>query len=125
MCHAFSNGNDCTALETNASCSFLRTECLDEELNGACQVEERIYRCPTPRGAVSDAPQYICGDDDYCINGDCETTVREASTEIKDTLDALHANDQAVTEFHENKFTVFQTTRATAHHAVIARNNFC
>src|SRR3546814_6703189 len=32
MCHAFSNRNDCTALETNASCSFLRTECLDEEL---------------------------------------------------------------------------------------------
>src|SRR3546814_17831725 len=26
MCHAFSSGNDCTALETNASCSFLRTE---------------------------------------------------------------------------------------------------
>src|SRR3546814_16863463 len=83
MCHAFSSGNDCTALETNASCSFLRTECLDEELNGACQVEERIYRCPTPGGAVSDAPQYICGADVYCINGDCEPIVREASTEFK------------------------------------------
>src|SRR3546814_7046776 len=69
---------------------FLRTECLDEELNGACQVEERIYRCPTTGGAVSDAPQYICGDDVYCINGDCEPIVREASTEFKDALVALH-----------------------------------
>src|SRR3546814_13053511 len=61
MCHAFSNGNDCTALETNASCSFLRTEGLDEELNGACQVEERIYRCPTPGGAVSSSEEGSVG----------------------------------------------------------------
>lgn len=125
MCHAFSSGNDCTALETNASCSFLRTECLDEELNGACQVEERIYRCPTPGGAVSDAPQYICGDDVYCINGDCEPIVREASTEFKDALVALHAIDQAGKEFDENNFTVFQGTRETCHKPVFGLINCC
>src|SRR3546814_2421130 len=114
MCHAFSNGNDCTALEANASCSFLRTECLDEELNGACQVEERIYRCPTPGGAVSDAPQYICGDDVYYINGECEPIVREASIEFKDALVALHAIAQAGTELDENNFTVFQASSETS-----------
>src|SRR3546814_14247585 len=84
---------------------------LDEELNGACQVEERIYRCPTPGGAVSDAQQYICGDDVYCINGDCEPIVREASSEFKDALGALHAIDQAGKAFDETTFTDFQGSR--------------
>src|SRR3546814_18850168 len=86
MCHAFSNGNDCTALETNARCSFLRTECLVAELNGACQVEERIYRCPTPGGAVREAPHSNCGDDVYFSNGACEPIVSDASSEFKDAL---------------------------------------
>src|SRR3546814_4430904 len=91
VCHRFTPANDCGDLEANGSCSFLRTECLDEERDGACKVEERVYRCPTPGSAVTDAPQYICGDDVYCINGDCEPIVREASTEFKDALVALHS----------------------------------
>src|SRR3546814_973470 len=61
VCHRFTPANDCGDLEANGSCSFLRTECLDEERDGACKVEERVYRCPTPGSAVTDAPQYICG----------------------------------------------------------------
>src|SRR3546814_17999750 len=107
VCHRFTPANDCGDLEANGSCSFLRTECLDEERDGACKVEERVYRCPTPGSAVTDAPQYICGDDVYCINGDCEPTVREASTEFKDALVDLHSIDTAGQEFDENNYQVF------------------
>src|SRR3546814_3354378 len=47
--------------------------------------------------------QYICGDDVYCINGDCEPIVREASTEFKDALVALHSIDQARSEEHTSE----------------------
>ena len=125
VCHRFTPANDCGDLEANGSCSFLRTECLDEERDGACKVEERVYRCPTPGSAVTDAPQYICGDDVYCINGDCEPIVREASTEFKDALVALHSIDQAGKEFDENNFTVFQGTRETCHKPVFGLINCC
>src|SRR3546814_11374652 len=52
VCHRFTPANDCGDLEANGSCSFLRTECLDEERDGACKVEERVYRCTTPGSAV-------------------------------------------------------------------------
>ncbi|MFC6623419.1 conjugal transfer protein TraN [Novosphingobium panipatense] len=125
-CNRITTGhNDCGTLEANGACTYVRTECLDEEPNGACAVEERVYRCPTPGSAVSDAPQYICGDDVYCINGDCEPIVREASTEFKDALVALHAIDRAGKEFDENNFTVFQGTRETCHKPVFGLINCC
>lgn len=125
-CNRITSGhNDCGTLEANGTCSYVRTECLDEEPDGACKVEERVYRCPTPGGAVSDAPQYICGNDVYCINGDCEPIVREASTEFKEALVALHSIDQAGKEFDENNFTVFQGKRETCHKPVFGLINCC
>ncbi len=126
QCHRISTANDCGDLEANGSCTYLRTECLDEEPDGGpCKVENRVYRCPTPSGGTSDAPQYICGDDVYCINGDCEPIVREASTEFKDALVALHAIDQAGKEFNEADLRVFSGTRETCHKPVFGLINCC
>jgi conjugal transfer mating pair stabilization protein TraN len=126
QCHRISSANDCGDLEANGSCTYLRTECLDEEPDGGpCKVENRVYRCPTPSGGTSDAPQYICGDDVYCINGDCEPIVREASTEFKDALVALHSIDQAGKEFDETNFTVFKGNRETCHKPVFGLINCC
>lgn len=125
-CHRVSQGNDCGDLEANGSCTYLRTECLDEEPDGGpCKVENRVYKCPTPSGGTTDAPQYICGDDVYCINGDCEPIVREASTEFKDALVALHSIDQAGKEFDETNFTVFKGSRETCHKPVFGLINCC
>jgi conjugal transfer mating pair stabilization protein TraN len=125
MCRTLSAANDCGELEASGSCTFLRTECLDEDGDGACAVEERVYRCPTS-GAVAEAqPQYICGDDVYCINGDCEPIVREASTEFRDALVALHAIDQAGKEFDEADYTVFGGERNTCHKPVFGLVNCC
>ena len=125
-CHTLTPASDCGDLESNRACTYLRTECLDDEPNGgACQVENRVYKCPTPLSGTSDAPQYICGDDVYCINGDCEPIVREASTEFKDALVALHSIDQAGEEFDETNFTVFKGNRETCHKPVFGLINCC
>ncbi|OYW85166.1 MAG: conjugal transfer protein TraN, partial [Sphingobium sp. 32-64-5] len=124
-CHVLSQGNDCSELEANGSCTYLRTECLDDPQDGPCKVENRVFKCPTPSGGQSDAPQYICGDDVYCINGDCEPIVREASTEFKDALVALHAIDQAGKEFNEADLRVFSGTRETCHKPVFGLINCC
>lgn len=125
-CHVLSQGNDCSDLEANASCTYLRTDCLDDAPDGGpCKVESRVYKCPTPASATSDAPQYICGDDVYCINGDCEPIVREASTEFKDALVALHAIDQAGKEFNEADLRVFSGERDTCHKPLFGLINCC
>ena len=126
QCHRISTANDCGDLEANGSCTYLRTECLDEEPDGGpCKVENRVYRCPTPSGGTSDAPQYICGDDVYCINGDCEPIEREASTEFKDALVGLHTLGQANQEFNETTMTLFSGTRETCTHKLFGISNCC
>lgn len=125
QCNIISEASDCSALEANSACNFVRTECLDDSPDGACRVEERVYRCPTPDGNIAGAPQYICGDDVYCINGDCEPIVRESSTEFKDALVALHAVDQAGKEFDENDLSLFRGARETCHKPVFGLINCC
>ena len=125
QCNIISSASDCTELEANGACVFARTECLDDDEDGECRVEERVYRCPTPGSSQAGAPQYICGDDVYCINGDCEPIVREASTELKDALVALHAIDQAGKEFDENDLSLFRGARETCHKPVFGLINCC
>lgn len=125
-CHVMSAGNDCSDLETNGSCSFVREECLDDDPDGGpCKVTESIYRCPVPGAPASSDQQYICGDDVYCINGDCEPIVREASTEFKDALVALHSLGQAGEEFDPDNLTVFSGNRETCHKPVFGLINCC
>jgi conjugal transfer mating pair stabilization protein TraN len=124
-CNVMSAGNDCGDLDANRQCTLLREDCLDDPQQGACKVKEKVYRCPTPDTPTSNAPQYICGDDVYCINGDCEPITREASTEFKDALVALHAIDDASKGFDPNNLTVFSGTRDTCHKPVFGLINCC
>lgn len=117
-------GNDCSALEANAACTLDREICLDDPPSGACQVSERVYRCPIA-GTTPEPAQYICGDDVYCINGDCEPIEREASTEFKDAVVALNALGQANSEFDENSLTLFRGARETCHKKVFGLSNCC
>ena len=124
-CHRFSQANDCSTLEADRRCQPLREECLDDPQSGACKVTQKVYRCPTPDAPASGSPQYICGGDVYCINGDCEPIEREASTEFKDALVGLHALGQAGKEFNEAELTVFSGTRETCHKPVFGLINCC
>ena len=129
-CNEITQGNDCGELDDKPECSYVRDECIDDEDDpeytpGACKVSQKVYRCPVPTTPGNDPKQYVCGNDVYCINGDCETIEREASTEFKDALVALHSLGQAGEEFDEENFTVFSGTRETCHKPVFGLVNCC
>lgn len=129
-CNEITQGNDCGELDDKPECTYVRDECIDDEDDpdytpGACKVSQKVYRCPVPTTATNDPKQYVCGNDVYCINGDCETIEREASTEFKDALVALHALGQAGEEFDEENFTVFSGERDTCHKPVFGLVNCC
>nr|WP_277754249.1 conjugal transfer protein TraN [Porphyrobacter sp. GA68] len=125
QCAGTRAATDCGELAANTQCTYLREECLDDPQVGACKVATKVYRCPLPEQAPADLPQYICGDDVYCINGDCEPIEREASTEFKDALVGLHTLGQANAEFDEATLTLFSGTRETCHKKVFGLSNCC
>ncbi len=124
-CAAFTQATDCAELDGRASCRFLRESCLDDPQVGTCNVRERVYQCPVPGGETAGGPEYICGDDVYCINGECEPIEREASTEFKDALVGLHTLGQAKAEFDEATLTLFSGTRESCHKPVFGLVNCC
>lgn len=130
QCQRISQANDCAQLAAKPECTFTRTECIDDEDDplydpSACKVSQSVYRCPVPAASTDIKSQYICGNDIYCINGDCEPIEREASTEFKDALVALHSIGQAGEEFDESSFTVFSGERETCHKPVFGLIDCC
>lgn len=126
MCQTVVGGlNDCSELAGNPQCTLNREECLDDPVNpNGCTVSERVYRCPIA-GTTPEPAQYICGEDVYCVNGDCEAVEREASDEFKEAVVALNALGQANAEFDENTLTLFSGTRETCTKKVFGLSNCC
>jgi len=119
-------GNDCGKLDATPGCTFDHETCLDDppSSDGSCKVAERVYKCPIP-GSATQPAQYICGGDVYCVNGDCEPIVREASDEFKDAVVALNALGQANAEFDESTLTLFKGTAESCAHKVFGLANCC
>ncbi|MET0375304.1 MAG: conjugal transfer protein TraN [Rhizorhabdus sp.] len=124
-CHRTAQASDCSDLEGNRQCSFLRDECLDDPQEGACQVSQRVYKCPIPGNPAGSDKQYVCGGDVYCMNGNCETIEREASTEFKDAVVALHSIGDAGKQFDPNNLTVFSGERETCSKKIFGASNCC
>ncbi len=124
-CQRLTPASDCTALDQNKLCSFLRDECLDDPQSGACKVSQRVYSCPLPDDKAPTDKQYVCGGDVYCLNGNCETIEREASTEFKDALVALHAIGDAGKQFDPDNLTVFSGERGTCSKKIFGASNCC
>ncbi len=125
QCNGTGQATDCGDIAGNPQCTFVRDECLDDPQVGACQLTTKVYRCPIPGGGTSDPAQYICGDDVYCIDGECEPIEREASTEFKDALVGLHTLGQANAEFNEADLTLFAGSRETCTKKVFGLSNCC
>ncbi|EAT07441.1 TraN [Sphingomonas sp. SKA58] len=113
--------SDCAAVEGKQTCSFDHEECLDDQ----CTVKNRVFKCEVPNSGQTAAPQYICSNDVYCINGDCQQVEREASTEFKDALVAMHALGQAKDEWDENSLTLFSGTATGCHKPIFGLVNCC
>ena len=125
-CHTEDPQNDCGELQGNPQCSWQYDNCLDEEPSGeGCRMMEKVYRCPVPGGKAEQPPSYVCGDDVYCINGDCEAITREASDEFKDALVALKAIDTAGKDFDPDDMHVFPGARDTCHKPIFGVVNCC
>ena len=115
-------GNDCSELEANGSCRFVREDCLTDD--APCSTSERVYECPLPAGD-SGGTQYVCDGDVYCIDGSCETIERSANDEFKDAAVALHAIDEARGQFDPETLTLFRGTRNTCSSKVFGVLNCC
>lgn len=127
LCQSVVGGkNDCGALESNPSCTLDHEQCLDEPpaADGSCAVKERVYKCPIP-GTTPPPVQYICGNDVYCIDGTCETIVREPSDEFKDAVVALNTLGQANAEFDQNTLTLFKGDKLQCSHKLFGLSNCC
>jgi conjugal transfer mating pair stabilization protein TraN len=124
QCSGKTPAQNCSVLDGNSQCKFLREECLDDPRVGACVTRERIYRCPSPNQPAG-TKQFICGGDLYCANGECETFERESSDELKDALVGLGALGQAGKEFDQDNFTLFKGTAETCSKPVFGLANCC
>jgi len=121
-CVTRSAASDCSALEDQGSCRFVREECLSGD--EACETWERVYECPLPAGETG-GTQYVCDGDVYCIDGSCETIERKANDEFKDAVTALHAMNEARGQFDPQTLTLFRGTRNTCSSKVFGVLNCC
>ncbi|MEP9404503.1 conjugal transfer protein TraN [Sphingomonas sp. VNH70] len=124
-CQAEAPASDCGEIEGNSSCRFLRDECLDDPAEGACKVWQKVYSCPLPATNAAADKQYVCGGDVYCLNGECESIEREASSEFKDALTGLHALDEAGQQFDPEQLRVFSGERGACSKKLFGASNCC
>jgi len=105
-CATLSARNDCSALEANSQCTYDRRECLSEDADGGCNVWDHWYRCTGPEGEDG-SPDYVCAGDLYCIDGECTSVERQASTEFKDAMVAIQAMGELRDDFDEDTLRLF------------------
>jgi conjugal transfer mating pair stabilization protein TraN len=120
-CIAREAATDCSDIESQGTCRFVREECLTDET--PCETWERIYECPLPGNDSS--TQFVCDGDVYCIDGSCETIERTANDEFKDAVTALHAMNEARGQFDPETLTLFRGTRNTCSSKVFGVLNCC
>ena len=107
QCQGVAPANDCTALEARPECVFDHDECLSYDQNGACSVYDRWFQCTTPTTGPPPPPAYVCAGDLYCINGECNTVTREASTEFKDAMVAMNVMGELRDGFDPSQLKIF------------------
>ena len=121
-CYRYKPANDCGPLASRPECHVVAEHCITDEV--PCRTIERIYECPLPEEAEA-VDQFICDGDVYCIDGSCETIQRQANTEFKDAVVALHSLAQANREFDPDTLTLFKGERETCHSKVFGVINCC
>lgn len=108
QCRSVAPANDCGELEARSECSFSHDECLSYRSDGTtCNVYDRWYQCTTPDEGSTRAPEYICAGDLYCIDGECTSVERQASTEFKDAMVAIQAMGELRDDFDEDTLRLF------------------
>lgn len=106
-CQGVVPANDCGALDARPECSFSHDECLSENEDGVCNVYDRWYSCTIPDQGPTQPPQFVCGDDIYCIDGECTQVERQASNEFKDAMVAVQVMGEVDANFDPDNVRIF------------------
>ena len=117
--------NDCGALAARSDCTFDHEECLSDNEDGSCNVQDMVYACTTPATGSTTPAAYICAGDLYCINGECTQVEREASSEFKDAMVAVQTMGNVSGEFDADTLTLFDGEQAGCHKPVFGLVNCC
>jgi conjugal transfer mating pair stabilization protein TraN len=112
--------SDCGDLDA-LGCTFVREQCLTGET--PCLTVDRVYSCPIP--PVRQDNQKICDGDVYCLNGECDTIEREASTDFKDAAVALNVMSQMGKEFDPEALKLFDGERLMCSKTIFGLTNCC
>lgn len=108
QCQGVSPANDCGALDARPECTFSHDDCLSYDQDGVtCNVYDRWYSCTIPEEGDPPPPEFVCGGDLYCLDGECNSIEREASTEFKDAVVAIETMGELNADFNPDTLTVF------------------
>lgn len=126
QCVGVSPANDCGALDARPECSFSHDECLSYDADGTtCNVYDRWYQCTTADTDSPPPPSYVCGDDVYCIDGECTQVTREASTEFKDAMVAMNVMSELRDGFNPDELKIFSGENLKCTKKVFGLSNCC
>lgn len=117
--------NDCGPLDARPECSFSHEECLSYEPDAAtCNVADRWYSCTAP-GGTSGPSDFICDGDLYCIDGECTSVTRQASTEFKDAMVAVQTLGELRDDFDPDNLTLFAGENLKCSKKLFGLSNCC
>lgn len=106
-CEGVAPANDCGDLEARPECSFSHDECLSENSDGSCNVFDRWYSCTIANAGDTQPPQFVCGGDLYCLDGECTQVERQASSEFKDAMVAVQMMGEVRDNFDPDDVRIF------------------
>ncbi|MEO1489384.1 MAG: conjugal transfer protein TraN, partial [Pseudomonadota bacterium] len=124
QCHDLKPANDCAALAARPECSFSHDECLSYS-GSTCTVHDRWYQCTAPGTGTPPPPAYVCADDLYCIDGECTSVAREASTEFKDAMVAMNVMGELRDDFDPNQLKIFSGEHLRCTKKIFGLSNCC
>ena len=124
QCQGTRAANDCSEFEGRSDCSFDHQECLSEDAAGNCTVYDRWFQCQLP-GAAPQPPQYVCAGDLYCMDGECSTVERQASTEFKDAMVAVQTMGEVRADFDPDTLRLFTGEGMKCSKKVFGISNCC
>ena len=100
-----SNGtNTCTALDSQNSCSLSYSDCAKYSSDGWCEAFNNTYQCETQS---CNPKNLICGEQSFCLDGDCYTDDEKQNDEFDKAASALAAVSQAGEEMVGNPPKIF------------------
>lgn len=103
-CSAGPSANNCAPLRQQG-CDQINSKCLYAFPDGTCSVFTQTMRCPTTTCANQN--QVVCGDQSYCINGNCFNQNYTPDGEFANAATNLAILDGAAKDLNSTTLQIF------------------